>query len=418
MPAKQKNYTGYFENARIASRKIIDPSKINIVLKEVSKAAVAQTDFLLKENKKDLDRMDPADPKYDRLKLTAERIKDIAAEIINVVKLKNPLGHELSRKHMPNGLEITRVSVPLGIVGVIYEARPNVTFDVFSLCFKTGNVCMLKGGSDAEFSNKAIISIIRQVLADHDIDENIATLLPAEREATDALLNAIGYVDVLIPRGSQQLIDHVRNNSKVPVIETGAGIVHTYFDEFGDIEKGSGIIVNAKTRRVSVCNALDCLIVHYSRLKDLPKLLTPLAQKKVALYADETAFMILKGHYPDALLSHARPEHFGTEFLSLKMAVKVVESFEDALNHIAEYGSKHSEAIISDNGPRCETFLNQVDAAAVYVNASTAFTDGAQFGLGAEIGISTQKLHARGPMGLKELTSYKWIVRGSGQIRP
>jgi len=418
MPAKLKDYTGYFENARIASRKIIDPSKINIVLKELAKAAVAQTDYLLQENKKDLDRMDSADPKYDRLKLTAERIKDISAEIINVSKLRSPLGHVLSHKHMHNGLEISRVSVPLGIVGVIYEARPNVTFDVFSLCFKTGNTCILKGGSDAEFSNKAIISIIHGVLADHDIDKNIATLLPSEREATDALLNAIGYVDVLIPRGSQQLIDHVRNSSKVPVIETGAGIVHTYFDEFGDLEKGEQIILNAKTRRVSVCNALDCLIVHYTRLRDMPKLLKPLAEKKVAVYADETAFMILKGHYPDALLSHAKPEHFGTEFLSLKMAVKVVESFEDALDHIARYSSKHSEAIISEDAQRCETFLNQVDAAAVYMNASTAFTDGAQFGLGAEIGISTQKLHARGPMGLKELTSYKWIVRGNGQIRP
>ncbi|WP_295674378.1 glutamate-5-semialdehyde dehydrogenase [uncultured Mucilaginibacter sp.] len=417
MPTKQKSYTAYFENARIASRKTIDPSKINMVLKELAKATITQTEYLLKENKKDLDRMDPTDPKFDRLKLTAERIKEIATEIINVAKLRSPLGHILSRKHMHNGLEITRISVPLGIVGVIYEARPNVTFDVFSLCFKTGNVCILKGGSDAEFSNLAIISIIRQVLADHDIDENIATLLPPEREATDALLNANGYVDVLIPRGSQQLIDHVRNNSKVPVIETGAGIVHTYFDEFGDLEKGRAIILNAKTRRVSVCNALDCLIVHYTRLRDLPMLLMPLAEKKVVLYADDTAFMILKGHYPDALLAHAKPEHFGTEFLSLKMAVKVVESFEDALDHIAEYGSKHSEAIISEDAKRCEAFLNQVDAAAVYVNASTAFTDGAQFGLGAEIGISTQKLHARGPMGLKELTSYKWIVRGSGQTR-
>ncbi|MDR3695022.1 glutamate-5-semialdehyde dehydrogenase [Mucilaginibacter sp.] len=417
MPAKQKSYTSYFENARIASRKTIVPSKINMVLKELAKATVAKTDYLLQENKKDLDRMDPTDPKFDRLKLTAKRIKDIATEIINVAKLRSPLGHILSRKQMHNGLEITRISVPLGIVGVIYEARPNVTFDVFSLCFKTGNVCILKGGSDAEFSNKAIISIIRQVLADHDINENIATLLPPEREATDALLNATGFVDVLIPRGSQQLIDHVRNNSKVPVIETGAGIVHTYFDEFGDLEKGRAIVLNAKTRRVSVCNALDCLIVHYIRLRDLPNLLMPLVEKKVVLYADETAFMILKGHYPDSLLAHARPEHFGTEFLSLKMAVKVVESFEDALDHIAEYGSKHSEAIISEDPRRCEAFLNQVDAAAVYVNASTAFTDGAQFGLGAEIGISTQKLHARGPMGLKELTSYKWVVKGNGQTR-
>jgi len=417
MPAKQKNYTGYFENARMAARKSIDPALVNIVLKELAIAAIAQTTYLLKENKKDLDRMDSTDPKYDRLKLTAERIKDIAAEIINISKLKGPLGHVLSHKKMPNGLAIKRISVPLGVVGVIYEARPNVTFDVFALCFKTGNVCILKGGSDAEFSNTAIISIIHQILSDHDINKDIATLLPAEREATDALLGAVGYIDVLIPRGSQQLIDHVRNNSKVPVIETGAGIVHTYFDEFGDLEKGINIVLNAKTRRVSVCNALDCLIVHYSRLRDLPKLLAPLGAQKVTLYADNTAFMILKGHYPDAYLSHAKPEHFGTEFLSMKMSVKIVESFEDALDHIAEHSSKHSEAIVSENAARAEIFLNRVDAAAVYVNASTAFTDGAQFGLGAEIGISTQKLHARGPMGLKELTSYKWIVRGDGQIR-
>jgi glutamate-5-semialdehyde dehydrogenase len=413
-----KSYNSYFENARSAGRKSVSPVVINQVLNDVANAAVAQTDYLILENQKDLDLMDQKDAKYDRLKLTPERIADIAKEIKNVASLESPLGQIFSNKTLPNGLQISKVRVPLGVVGVIYEARPNVTFDVFSLCFKTGNVCILKGGSDACHSNQAIISIIHQVLSDHGIDSNKAILLPAEREATDALLNAIGYVDVLIPRGSQQLIDHVRNNSKVPVIETGAGIVHTYFDEFGDLEKGAGIILNAKTRRVSVCNALDCLIVHYSRLRDLPQLMKPLGEKKVALYADKTAFMILKGHYPDAYLSHARPEHFGTEFLSMTLAVKVIESFEDALDHIAQYSSKHSEAIITEDAERAETFLNQVDAAAVYVNASTAFTDGAQFGLGAEIGISTQKLHARGPMGLEELTSYKWVVRGNGQIRP
>lgn len=413
-----KSYISYFENARSASRKSVSPVIINQVLNDLADAAVAQTGYLLLENQKDLDLMDQKDPKYDRLKLTAERIADIAREIRNVALLESPLGHVFSDKTMPNGLQISKVRVPLGVVGVIYEARPNVTFDVFSLCFKTGNVCILKGGSDASHSNKAIISIIHQVLTGHEIDINKAILLPLEREATDALLSAVGYVDVLIPRGSQQLIDHVRNNSKVPVIETGAGIVHTYFDEFGDLEKGANIIFNAKTRRVSVCNALDCLIVHYSRLRDLPKLVKLLGEKNVALYADKTAFMILKGHYPDAHLSHARPEHFGTEFLSMTLAVKVVESFEDALDHIAQYSSKHSEAIISEDAERAETFLNQVDAAAVYVNASTAFTDGAQFGLGAEIGISTQKLHARGPMGLEELTSYKWVVRGNGQVRP
>jgi len=417
MLVKEKDYTAYFEKAQLASQKSTAPDIIDRVLKDIADAAIAQTNYLLAENQKDLDRMDHHDPKYDRLKLTAERISAIATEIKNVAKLKSPLGHVLSKKRMPNGLHISKVSVPLGVVAVIYEARPNVTFDVFSLCFKSGNVSILKGGSDAEFSNRAIISIIQKVLAKYEIDPNVVCLLPPEREAADALLNAVGYVDVLIPRGSQQLIDHVRNNSKVPVIETGAGIVHTYFDEFGDLEKGSKIVFNAKTRRVSVCNALDCLIVHYSRLKDLPAILKPLAAKNVTLYADKTAFMILKGHYPDGLLGHARPEHFGTEFLSLRMAVKLVDTFEEALDHIAKYSSKHSEAIITEDHERAEAFLNRVDAAAVYVNASTAFTDGAQFGLGAEIGISTQKLHARGPMGLAELTSYKWKIKGDGQVR-
>jgi glutamate-5-semialdehyde dehydrogenase len=418
MSVKEQNYRAYFERAKEGCRKSTAPDIVNLVLRDLADEAVAQTDYLLAENQRDLAHIDHQDPKYDRLKLTADRIATIAAEIRNVAKLKSPLGRVLSKKTMPNGLHISKVSVPLGVVGVIYEARPNVTFDVFSLCFKAGNVCILKGGSDAHHSNKAILGIIQWVLATYDISPNVVALLPPEREAADGLLNAVGYVDVLIPRGSQQLIDHVRNNSKVPVIETGAGIVHTYFDEFGDIEKGSKIVFNAKTRRVSVCNSLDCLIVHYSRLKDLPALLKPLAAKNVVLYADKTAFMILKGHYPDGILSHAKPEHFGTEFLSLRMAVKLVDTFEEALAHIAEHSSKHSEAIITENHERAEAFLNLVDAAAVYVNASTAFTDGAQFGLGAEIGISTQKLHARGPMGLAELTSYKWLVKGDGQVRP
>jgi glutamate-5-semialdehyde dehydrogenase len=337
--------------------------------------------------------------------------------MVNVANLESPLGKQLSETHMPNGLSISKVRVPLGVVGVIYEARPNVTFDVFALCFKTGNISILKGGSDADHSNRAIISVIHTVLNKHHIDTNVATLLPAEREATAALLNAIGYVDVLIPRGSQSLINFVRDNSKVPVIETGAGIVHTYFDQSGDLAKGTAIIANAKTRRVSVCNALDCLIIHADRLTDLPQLSSILKEKEVELFADERSFEALKHTYPASLLHKATPEHFGTEFLSMKMAVKTVDSFEAALAHIAVNSSKHSEAIISEDAGNIATFLNDVDAAAVYANVSTAFTDGAQFGLGAEIGISTQKLHARGPMGLDELTSYKWIVKGDGQIR-
>ncbi|MBD1391868.1 glutamate-5-semialdehyde dehydrogenase [Mucilaginibacter glaciei] len=411
-------YNQYFENAIKAARgKSIATTVIDQILLEVAKATVEQTDYLLQENKKDLERMDPADPKYDRLTLTADRIKAIAADMENVAGLTNPLGAVLSDKKLPNGLQIKKVRVPLGVVGVIYEARPNVTFDVFSLCFKTGNISVLKGGSDADFSNRATMKVIHQVLIANNIDVNVTILLPVEREATEALLHAVGYVDVLIPRGSQGLINYVRDNSKVPVIETGAGIVHTYFDETGDLEKATAIIDNAKTRRVSVCNALDCFIINSKRLGDLLHIVEPLGQKHVILYADKAAYDVLEGFYPIEFLHEAQPEHFGTEFLAMKMAVKTVDNLEEALDHIAINSSNHSEAIISEDDLNIETFLNRVDAAAVYVNASTAFTDGAQFGLGAEIGISTQKLHARGPMGLEELTSYKWIVKGNGQVR-
>ncbi|MFS8615265.1 MAG: glutamate-5-semialdehyde dehydrogenase [Solitalea sp.] len=413
-------YKQFLEEARRATRSLatLDAARINQLLKDVSAAALEKTDFLLQENQKDLNRMDPQDPRYDRLKLTPERIRDIAADMVNVADLPNPLGRVLSEKSLENGLRVSKVSVPLGVVGIVYEARPNVTFDVFSLCFKTGNVAVLKGGSDAEASNRAIISVIHEVLQRHGIDPRIATLLPAEREATQALLDAVGYVDVVIPRGSQQLINYVREHARVPVIETGAGIVHTYFDESADVEMGTSIILNAKTRRPSVCNALDCLLIHRNRLSNLPDLLRPLAEKEVVVYADERAYSELKGNYPERLLQPATPDHFGTEFLSLKMSVKTVDDLEGALDHIATHSSKHSEAIVSDNPEHVERFVRSVDAAAVYANASTAFTDGAQFGLGAEIGISTQKLHARGPMGLEELTSYKWIILGQGQVRP
>jgi glutamate-5-semialdehyde dehydrogenase len=318
---------------------------------------------------------------------------------------------------MPNGLLISRVSVPFGLIGVIYEARPNVTFDVFSLCFKSGNVCILKGGSNAIDSNTAITGIIKSVLEENNTDPDFITLLPAGRDETKQLLNAHDYVDLVIPRGSRGLIDFVRKNSKVPVIETGAGICHTYFDESGDIEKGRLIINNAKTRRVSVCNALDCMIIHKDRLNDLPYLVGLCEASDVIIYADEKAYAALKGKYPGKLLKKATPKSFGTEFLSYKMAVKTVGSIDEALEHISAYGSRHSEAIISENINNINLFYQAVDASSVYSNASTAFTDGAQFGLGAEIGISTQKLHARGPMALEALTTYKWLVAGSGQVR-
>lgn len=403
-----------------ASRKLnlVSVEKINRVLEDVALAAVRSTEFILKENAKDLSRMDPKDPKYDRLMLTADRIKGIASDIRNVAALPSPLGRVLSETTRPNGLRIRKISVPFGVIGIIYEARPNVTFDVFSLCLKSGNACVLKGGSDANDSNLAIVAVIREVLRKHELDENTLALLPVDREATAELLHAHGLVDLIIPRGSQTLINFVRENSTIPVIETGAGICHTYFDEAGDSAKGQAIINNAKTRRPSVCNALDCLIINKNRLGDLPKLTELLPQSRVVIYADEKAYRELEGKYPAELLEHATEESFGTEFLDYKMAIKTVSDLDEALDHIAQYSSKHSEAIVSEDQDALEIFQKSVDAAAVYCNVSTAFTDGAQFGLGAEIGISTQKLHARGPMALEELTSYKWVVEGDGQIRP
>ncbi|WP_423130500.1 glutamate-5-semialdehyde dehydrogenase [Gaoshiqia sp. Z1-71] len=400
------------------SLNLLSVDQINLILNDVADAAVAHTGGILLENEKDLNRMDPADPKYDRLKLTAERIAGIAADIRNVASLPSPLGRVLSETLRPNGLRIRKVSVAFGVIGIIYEARPNVTFDVFSLCLKSGNACVLKGGSDAIDSNTAITKLIHAVIEKHGVDKNILALLPASREATSEILNARGYVDLIIPRGSQGLIEFVRKNASIPVIETGAGICHTYFDEFGDAKKGEAIIENAKTRRPSVCNALDCLLIHESRLADLPLLCAELPESKVVVYADEKAYPALRGKYPDALLEKAGEESFGTEFLDYKMAVKTVSSFDEALDHIARYSSKHSEAIISEDEQRLDLFRKLVDASSVYCNVSTAFTDGAQFGLGAEIGISTQKLHARGPMALEELTSYKWLIDGEGQTRP
>ncbi len=390
---------------------------INTILLQIADEAEKQTAHLLAENQKDLNLMDAADPKYDRLKLTESRIKGIADDIRNVATLDYPIGITLLEKTLPNQLHISKVTVPLGVVGVIYESRPNVTFDVFSLCLKSGNACVLKGSRDAANSNQAITKLIGDILVANNINPNLLCLMPPDREATEVLLKAVGYIDVLIPRGSQGLIDYVRENAKVPVIETGAGIVHTYFDASGDLQKGIAIIDNAKTRRVSVCNALDCLIIHQSRLADLPALALPLAEKGVTIYADASAYQALLPSYPSELLQQVDEAAYGTEFLSLKMSIKTVADLAEALEHIATYSSKHSEAIIAEDQTAINTFLKSVDAAAVYANASTAFTDGAQFGMGAEIGISTQKIHARGPMGLAELTSYKWVVRGDGQVR-
>ncbi|MBR3895599.1 MAG: glutamate-5-semialdehyde dehydrogenase [Bacteroidaceae bacterium] len=408
-----------FEQVQAASRELVmlDNDRINEILLAVADEAVAQTDYILAENAKDLARMDEADPKYDRLKLTAERIGGIASDMRKVAQLPSPLGRVLKHHVLPNGLELTRVSVPFGVIGIIYEARPNVSFDVFSLCLKSGNACVLKGGSDADSSNRAIVGVIHDVLSRFGVNPHVVELLPATREATAEMLHANGYIDLIIPRGSSNLINFVRANATIPVIETGAGICHAYFDRAADLEKGRAIVNNAKTRRVSVCNALDCLVLHEDRLADLPALCAPLAQSNVLIYADEPAYAALQGNYPAELLKPATPESFGTEFLSYTMAIKTVPSLDAALDHIRLNSSKHSECIITEDNIAAERFLRLVDAACVYANAPTSFTDGAQFGLGAEIGISTQKLHARGPMALEEITSYKWIIKGNGQVR-
>lgn len=408
-----------FEAVRQAGRDLsrIDAGKVNALLLKLADVVEKESESILEANRKDLDRMDPSDPRHDRLKLTTERISGIAGDMRHVAELPSPLGRVLATSVRPNGLKIEKISVPMGVIGVIYEARPNVTFDVFSLCIKSGNACVLKGGSDAEYSNLLIVGLIHRVITECGLNPGMIGLLPADRESTAELLSARGYVDIVIPRGSQNLINYVCENAKIPVIETGAGVVHTYFDKDGDLTKGKAVIFNAKTRRVSVCNALECLLIHRSRLSDLPELVMEMAQQKVVLYADQTAYAVLQGKYPEALLEHAAPDSYGREFLDYKMAIRTVAGLDEALDHIFRYSTKHSEAILTENKETALAFTSQVDAAAVYVNVSTAFTDGAQFGLGAEIGISTQKLHARGPMGLEELTSYKWIITGEGQTR-
>ena len=395
----------------------LSDTDINALLRDTAEALRTHHADIVEANRLDLQRMDPSNPKYDRLLLTRERIDGIASDMEHVATLPSPLGITYNTTERPNGMVIRKVSVPFGVIGIIYEARPNVTADVFALCIKSGNVCLLKGGSDAEDTNRKIVEIIHGVLNTHGIDTAVCTLLPAHREATACLLGAVGKVDLIIPRGSSALINYVRDNARVPVIETGAGICHTYFDEHADLAKGSAIVENAKTRRVSVCNALDCLVMHRTRLADLPVLCAPLAEKNVTIYADGEAYKALDGHYPTQLLMVATDEHFGTEFLDYKMSIRTVADIDEALRHIARYSSRHSECIVSEDETAIRRFERTVDAACVYANVSTAFTDGAQFGFGAEIGISTQKLHARGPMALPELTTYKYIIEGDGQVR-
>ena len=393
------NLTDTFERTKKASRQLalLTDEQRNAVLRAVADAIEASTDELLAGNAEDLERMDESNPLYDRLKLTPERLRAIASDMRNVAHLPSPLGIETQKRTLANGLRLRRVSVPFGVVGVVYEARPNVTFDVFALCLKSGNACVLKGGHDASASNEKAVEVIKRVLRTMGVCEDVLTLLPATHEATAEMLSAVGCIDVCIPRGGRRLIDFVRDTARVPVIETGAGVVHVYFDKDGDLEKGRRIVCNAKTRRVSVCNALDTLLVHKDRTADLPALLAPMEGKVEFFYNDES--------------------RYDTEFMDYKMNVVTVDSLDEALAHIASHGSGHSEAIVTENADAARRFQAEVDAACVYWNAPTSFTDGAQFGLGAEIGISTQKLGPRGPMGLEELTTYKWLIDGDGQVR-
>ena len=389
-----------FERVKRASRELalLSDKQRNDILNAVADAIVNHKERILKANSEDLAKMDKANPLYDRLQLTEKRLEDIASDMRNVATLPTPLGHITKQKTLPNGLRLCRVSVPFGVIGMIYEARPNVTFDVFSLCFKSGNACVLKGGKDADYSNREEVALIHEILEKYGVNPDVVALLPATHEATGEMLNAVGYVDLCIPRGGRKLIDFVRDTARIPVIETGAGVVHVYFDKDGDLEKGRAIINNAKTRRVSVCNALDTLLIHKDRESDLPQLLAPMEGKVEFFYNDES--------------------RYDTEFMDYKMNVVTVASLDEALAHIDRHGSGHSEAIVTENEQAARKFQAHVDAACVYWNAPTSFTDGAQFGLGAEIGISTQKLGPRGPMALEEITTYKWLIEGEGQTRP
>lgn len=375
---------------------LIDDRQRNLLLEHLADAILANVPMLLEANREDLSQMDADNPLYDRLLLTPERLQGIAFDMRHVASLPSPLGIVTKERTLENGLHLRRVSVPFGVIGVIYEARPNVSFDVFSLCFKSGNACILKGSKNAHHSNQAIVNLIHQTLQAEGLPIDVVTLVPPTHEATAELLGAVGLVDLCIPRGGRKLIDFVRDNARVPVIETGAGVVHAYFDKDGDLEKGRAIINNAKTRRVSVCNALDCLLVHRDRVSDIPALLAPM-EGRVEIVTDEATM--------------------GTEWMDYKMSLKVVDSIDEALAHIARYGSGHSECIITENEATAARFQREVDAACVYVNAPTSFTDGAQFGMGAEIGISTQKLGPRGPLALEEMTTYKWLINGNGQTR-
>jgi len=402
-----------------ASRKLagLDPELVSQVLLNLADSLLEESKPIVAANQLDLEKMDKGNPKYDRLGLNVHRIASIAEDLRKVALLPSPLGRALSESTLENGLRLSKVSIPLGVIGFIYEARPNVTIDVFALCFKSGNGCILKGAGDAWHSNLSLFYLIKKTLKKFNIDAGFVQLLHPSRAATAELLNASGFVDVIIPRGGRELIDFVKLNSSVPVIETGAGVVHLYFDKDGDTLKGADVIFNSKTRKVSACNSLDSLLVHRDRLQDLPVLLNKLAAHQVIIHCHPQIMVGLKDAYPKKLLQVWTESSNATEYLSYALTINVVENLEQAIAHINEYTAHNSEAIVTENRETARYFQMRVDASVVYVNAATGFTDGAAFGLGAEVGISTQKLHASGPMGLAELTGYKWLVDGEGQVR-
>ena len=403
-------------DSAISVSRTSDSQKHDLLL-HLADLLIANTDEIMAENQKDLNRMEDTNPKKDRLLLTRERILNLAEGLKSVANLPDPTGIVLSERVLDNGLSVQKITAPMGVVGVIYESRPNVTIDVAALCLRSGNAVILRGGSDAEASNQILVKLIHQAMQEFDINTDALLLMPTDRKFVGELLTADQYVDILIPRGSQALIDFVRTNATVPTIETGAGVCHTYVTQSADLEKARDIVINAKTSRPSVCNALDTILVDREvAARFLPMILKGMQEFDVEIFADETAYEIIDAKsYP--YLQLANESDFGREFLSFKCSVKVVENYSEAVNHIRTYSSRHSEAIISEDSELCETFLTEIDAAAVFANASTRFTDGGVFGLGAEIGISTQKLHARGPFALEKLVTEKWVVRGNGQIR-
>jgi glutamate-5-semialdehyde dehydrogenase len=389
----------------------------NRVLRRLASLITQNSAEILRENQKDLDRMDPNHPMRDRLKLTQERLIDLSQSVVSVTHLPDPTGQVLTHNTLSNGLILSKKTVPLGVVGVIFESRPNVTIDVASLCIRSGNAVVLRGGSDALHTNIHLVDLIHQALIQEGFSNDIVYLMPTDRELVTTLLTAVNYIDVIIPRGSEALIQRVRKESLVPTIETGAGVCHTYVASSAEMDMAVAIVVNAKVSRPSVCNSLDTIVVHRSHVKEfLARLVEPFSSYRVKIYADDISHAFLAScSYP--FLEKAVEADFGREFLDFACSIKVVDNFQEALLHIASYSSRHSEAIVTSDEAEASYFLEAVDAAAVYWNASTRFTDGGEFGLGAEIGISTQKLHARGPFALEKLVTEKWIGIGQGQIR-